>query len=645
VSVCPTPTIWLPKREGGGTVRPIDRTMVFLLLGLGAGAVYASLGLGLVLVHRVSGVVHVAHGAVAAYVAYAFVELRTAGDLILPVGRVDLGDEVAFGPALGLALVVAAALGLVTYGLVFRPLRGAPPLAGLVASVGLMATMQALIVLRFGAAGRPVPAILPAEPVRLLGADVPRDRLVLAALVIVAAAVLWAVSRFTRFGLASRAAADDTTGVALLGWSPDVLAAVNWVAAGVLAGLGGILVAPITGLDPVTTTLLVVPALAAALVGRLVSFGATTAAALGLGMIQSLILLLQDNLSWLPRSGIREAVPLVVIVVALALGAGARLARAGDVTGRRLPRAGRPRRIGVWATVGTAAGVAAVFAFEGQDRMALVTSLIGALVCLSIVVLTGWSGQISLAQMAFAGVAGFSLSRLADGAGIPFPIAPLLAAVLAALAGLLVGLPALRARGVSLAVVTLAGAVVVEEVVFKSPTLTGGFGGTRVPVPSLAGADFNPSQPAFGLLVLGVLVATALGLARLRLAGGGRRLLAVRAGERAAAAVGVDVTATRLWAFALSAFLAGVAGTLLGYQQGQLSFGSFGVFVSLAYVAVASMGGIAGIGGALVGGLLVPNGLVFTLLDLGRYQLLVSGLGLMAVTVLVPGGLTGWRRR
>ncbi|MDQ3643311.1 MAG: ABC transporter permease, partial [Actinomycetota bacterium] len=407
---------------------------MFLLLGLGAGAVYASLGLGLVLVHRVSGVVHVAHGAVAAYVAYVFVELRTAGDLVLPVGRLHLGDEVPFALAFALSLAVAAGVGLLAYGLVFRPLRGAPALAGLVASVGLMATLQALIVLRFGASGRPVPAILPSEPVGLFGAEVPRDRLLLAAIVVVAAAVLWAVYRFTRFGLASRAAADDTTGVALLGWSPDRLAVTNWVAASVLAGIGGILVAPVTGLDPVTTTLLVVPALAAALVGRLVSFWTTVAAALALGMAQSLILLLQDNYAWVPRSGIREALPLVVIVLALSLGAGARLARGGSGTGpgSRLPLAGRPRRITVLATAGTLVGTVGVLALQGQDRMALVTSLIGALVCLSIVVLTGWSGQISLAQMAFAGVAGFSLSRLATGVGIPFPVAPLLAAALAA---------------------------------------------------------------------------------------------------------------------------------------------------------------------------------------------------------------------
>jgi len=134
-------------------------------------------------------------------------------------------------------------------------------------------------------------------------------------------------------------------------------------------------------------------------------------------------------------------------------------------------------------------------------------------------------------------------------------------------------------------------------------------------------------------------------LARLRSSGAGRQLLAVRANERAAAAVGIDVTVARLGAFALSAFIAGSAGALLGYQQGRLSYGSFGVFVSLAYLAVAYLGGVAGIAGALVGGLLVPDGLLFSLLDLGRYQLLVSGIGLILVTVVAPGGVTAWRRR
>jgi len=622
--------------------RTIDGYLVFLLLGLGTGATYGALGLGLVLVHRSSGVVHFAHGATAMCVTYVFVELRSAGG-------------VPFAAALALALGFAAVLGLGTYALVFRPLRTAAPLAGVVASVGLMAVFQAAVVLRFGSDARPVPAILPAQPMTLFGLVVPRDRLYLALLVIVAAAGLWAVYRFTRFGLASRAVAEDQTTAALLGWSPDAVAAANWVLASLLAGLAGILVSPITALNPVAYTLLVVPALAAALVGRLSSFGVTVAAALGIGMAQSEMLRLQERFSWIPRAGVREALPLVVILVALALsgGAGLRGPNAGSRlpgpnAGSRLPLALCPRRPLTWTAAGVAGAGLALLVLGPAERLGLVNSMVGAMICLSLVVLTGYVGQISLAQMAFAGVAGFALSKLGVGLGIPFPVAPLLAAAAAAVVGLVVGLPALRLRGSSLAVVTLASAVAVEELVFKSTAVTGGFGGTRVPEAWILGLDFGlaGSRP-FGFLVLAVLAGTALGLAGLRRRPAGRRFLAVRANERAAEAAGIDVVSTKLAAFALSAFVAGLGGALLGYGQGQLSFGSFGVFVSLSYLAVAYVGGIASIAGALVGGLLVEGGLAFTVLEraagLGRYQLLVSGLALVLVAVLRPEGIVGRR--
>ncbi|MEA2704253.1 MAG: branched-chain amino acid transport system permease protein livM [Actinomycetota bacterium] len=584
---------------------------------------YGAFGLGLVLVHRVSGVVNFAQGAMAMLVTYAFVELR---------------PRVGLWASLAMSVALAAVLGLVVFGVVFRPLRRAPALAKVVASVGLLAVLQAVAVLWFGTDSRPVPGLLPSSPVSVLGVDVPRDRLLLAVVVVLAAAGLWALSRFTRFGLASRAMAEDETAVALLGWSPDALAAANWVLAAVLAGLGGILVGPLTALNPVTTTLLIVPALAAALVGRLTSFGATVAAALALGMSQSLILKLQDQFTWIPRYGIREALPLVVILAALAFGAGAGLGR-GAAVQDPLPLAGRARRPLRWAAAGVAAGLAGLLLLHGQARLGLVNSMVGAVICLSIVVLTGYVGQISLAQMAFAGVAGFSLAKLAGGLGIPFPVAPLLAALLATAVGVAVGLPALRLRGQSLAVVTLAAAIAVEEVVFKSPLLTGGFEGTVVP--ELAAG--RAGSRWFGVVALAVVTAVALGVAALRRGPPGRRFLAVRANERAAAACGIDLTATKLAAFALSAFVAGVGGTLLGYGQGRLSFASFGVFVSLAYLAVTYLGGIAGISGALVGGLLVPGGLVFSLAG-GRFQLLASGLGLIAVAILRPQGIVGSRQ-
>jgi branched-chain amino acid transport system permease protein len=631
---------------------------VFLVLGLGTGAVYAALGLGLVLGHRASGVVNFAHGAMAAYATYVFVELRSAGDLVLPVvglpGRFHLADRPPLAVCLLVALLVASLLGVAVHVLVFRPLRRAPALARVVASVGVLIALQAVIVLRFGTGNRPVAPVLPSDPVTVAGAVVPRDRLLLAAVVLGAAALLWAVYRFTPFGLASRAVADDPQTAALLGTPVERVAAANWAVAGLLAGLGGILVAPITALNPTTYTLLVVPALAAALVGRLSSFGTTTAAALVLGVAQSELVHLQARFDWVPRVGLQQGLPFLVIVAAMAL-AGRRVPDRTDPVPRPLPPARPPRRVAPLAAAGVAVTAVALFALRGGDRLGLVTSLMAAAVCLSLVLLTGWAGQISLAHMAFAGVAGFSLSRLGDGLGVPFPVAPLLAAAVAGATGVVLALPALRLRGVDLAVATLAGAVAVEELVFRNPGLTGGFGGSEVPAPTLFGLDLGigaggdyPS-PVFGVLVLTTVAAMALALAAVRRRELGRRLLAVRANERAAAAAGVDVTGVKLGGFAASAFMAGTAGALLGYSQGQLSYGSFGALVSLTFLALAFVGGITTLSGALVGGALAGGGIVFTLLDhvggWGRYQSLLTGLGLVAAAVAWPDGLAGAGQR
>jgi len=287
----------------------------------------------------------------------------------------------------------------------------------------------------------------------------------------------------------------------------------------------------------------------------------------------------------------------------------------------------------------------------------MVNSVVGAMVCLSLVVIVGYAGQISLSQMAFAGTAGFVLSRLGHNLGVPFPVAPLLAAAAACLIGVVVGLPALRTRGSNLAVLTLAAAVAAEELVFKAPLVSGGLRGSPVPRPSLAGVDLAITgrsagqfpTAAFGLFALIVLAALALGVAALRRRPLGRRMLAVRANERAASAAGIDPVATKLLAFGLSAFCAGVAGALIAYQQGTVSFESFGVFVSLSYLAVAYVGGIASIAGALVGGSLVAGGILFTAVEgvagLGRYQLLMSGIALTVMAVLRPDGLAGAARQ
>ena len=635
----------------------------YLLLGTGAGAVIAILGLGLVLTYRGSGVVNFAHGAVATWTAYVFVDLRLNGDYALPFpglpDRLHTGGAMAFVPALVVALATSAALGFLTYMLVFRPLRTAPALAKVVASVGVLIAIIAMVQERFAATTVSVAKILPSEPVTFArDLTVPRDGLWLAAIAIVLAVVLWAVYRFTRFGLATRAAAEDEQGAITLGFSPDALAAVNWTVAALLAGLIGILASPLTQLTPLLfTTLFLIPALGAALIGRFTSFGVTCAAGLAIGMIQSSFLQVQVDVSWWPQIGAREGLPFIAIVIALVI-LGKRLPTRGSLEFARLPRAPLPHPSVLKVLLPYVAIIGLFFVLPGGWRIALLTSLIAAVLALSLVVLTGFVGQISLAQMAFAGVAGFALSRFASQWGIPFPIAPILAALVATVFGVAVGLPALRVRGINLAIVTLAGGVAIQEFVFKNPDYTGSIssGGAKIPNPELFGIDFGLTakhdlfRPAFGVLVVTVLVLLTLVVMNLRRGTLGRRMLAVRANERAAAAAGINVASTKLIAFAISAFIAGIGGTLIGYRFGSISDASYGIFASLTVLAFAYIGGITSIGGALLAGLVTGGGFFFYGLQQlqgqsgtgeGNIQLFIGGVALIITAALNPEGIAG----
>ena len=614
---------------------------------MGSGAIYAALGLSVVLTYRGAGVINFAYGAIAMYPAYVFSSLRTNGELWLPFWKsgITLSDSIPVAPALIIALAEAALLGLASHFLVFRPMRYAPTLAKVVASIGILVVLQAIVVLQFGTGQVPVAGILPSAPIKVFGVTLGRDRLYLAGLVILVAVFLWFLYRYTRFGLATRAAAENEKGTVLLGFSPDALAVVNWVMASTLAGLFGILVGPITALNPSTYSLLIVPALAGALVGRFTSFGITTAAAIVLGMLQTEILHLQAIWSWVPKVGTPAALPFVIIIISMFV-IGGRLPGRGSIIEGRLPaalRAKNPFRLGVPTFV---VGVVFALLLKGAYLGAFITSLIGAIVCLSLVVLTGYVGQISLAQMTFAGIAGFAVSRFAHNMHIPFPFSPILAIAFAVVCGLLAGLPALRIRGVSLAVVTIGLAVAISEFVFKNPSYTGGFNGSPVPSPKLFGYDFGTGgDHSFAVFTLVILTLACAMVCNLRRSGTGLRMLAVRANERAAAATGVSVASTKLMAFGISAGLAGLAGVLLGYSQTTLSFESFDVLVSLSFFATAYLGGIATVSGAIVGGLLTSSGLVFYSLNqavgFDQYVLLVSGLGLVLTAVLNPEGIAG----
>jgi ABC-type branched-subunit amino acid transport system permease subunit len=500
--------------------------------------------------------------------------------------------------------------------------------------------------------------VLPDEPISVLGTTVTQNRVLLALLAIVVTGVLTAIFRYTRFGLATRAAAGNEKGALLLGISPDRLGAVSWAAASVLAGVAVVLIEPISGISATTTTLLVIPALAAALLGRLESFAVTTAAGLAIGMSQSLLLgyaVRPDTTwipEWLPTTGLQQAIP-VLVIIAVLVWRGDALPDRAAIAGRRLPPSPEPRNVLPW-TVVLVGAVAVGIATSGTEyRHAIIISLVFSLLTLSVVVVTGFSGQISLAQLAFAGVAGFGAIRLTEG-DVPFPIALVLAAGLATLIGIIVGYPATRVRGMSLAIATLAMAVAVEELVLASPSFSGGHAGSSAPRPFLFGIDVGVGgtgtdnfRPAFGYLCLGVVTLATLAVVNLRRNRTGLRWLAVRANERAAAAAGIDVTRAKLGAFAVSSFLAGLCGVLMAFSVTTLSPTSFMVIGALVAVALTYLAGVSSVGGALLAGALAQAGIITTFAssrsggDADTYVFAISGVALILTSIFAPEGITG----
>ncbi len=633
--------------------------LTYLLLGLGSGAVIAAMAIGLVVTHRASNVINFAHGAIGMYVAFAYYELRRSGQLVLPVlglpDRVTVVARPTELTAMVLALVLAAAVGAACYLLIFRPLRSAPALARVVASLGLMVYLIGVVGLRFegpAATSLRLDGPLPTRLVDALGVRVPMDRYLLAGIILLLTFGLMVIDRHTRFGLATRAAAENERGAVLLGLSPTAIGITNWMLAAVLAGLAVILAAPLAGLDPGQTSLLVVPALGAALLGWFRSVVIAGLSGIAIGMLQSEILNLQASSDWLPSIGLQQGLPFLVVILALAI-RGRRLPDRAEVIAARLPPAPEPVRT-LWVTAGIAAlGVIGLLVLDSSYRLGIIISGIATVVALSVIVLTGLVGQISLATFALAGTAGFAMVRATESLGVGFPVAPLIGVLVATAVGVVAGLPAVRVRGLTLAVTTLAASLAIEELLFRWSWFSGGTTGAPVAAPGVGGFDLGIAaagdaypRVAFGVLVLVAMTASMALVVNLRRGATGRHWLAVRANERAAEAVGVPVARVKLGATAVAASLAGLSGVLLAYQQQVVTAGSYGALESLVAVAMAYLAGIATPAAALLAGALSAGGLLTVLMDSlregsSKYQFAINGLVLIVIAVRFPAGILG----
>ena len=635
-----------------------------LIAGIGAGGVYALLACGIVVAFRGSGVINFGHGAIAGYAAFNFDEIREVGrgniylpwvDPIpewgvlqklgisnLPV-RIHITEDPPTWLAVLLVLLVSALIGIMMHFLVFRPLRNAPTLAKVIGSLGVFIYLGAVAARNFGNSTRNDPGWGPfdstseAVTVPLTDVTMPGSNVWLMLTALIVGGILWAFFRFSRFGIATRAADENEKGAALLGYSPQLLAGLNWVLSSVLAGIAGIVFLHKT--QPGQFALLVVFALAAALIGNLTSVMGATLGGIGLGMIASggVNLFQQDWIGetgklWLPSEGVRQFVPLMAIILVLYL-RGDKLPVRGSISAGRQPRAPGSNNVttGVLGLMGIGFLLSNIFISKWESAFS--TSLIFMLFMFSLVVLVGYLGQISLAQWSLAGVSAWFMTRLvADGMKIrefdffvkegpnwPMLLACIAGVASAVLVGVLVGLPALRIRGVQLAVVTLAAVVAIEKLVLRNPGLMGEGADSSNPLPELSifGKNFGGFNEDSGqvdnwrytaLLIVMVAIVGVL-VVNLRRGVIGRRFLAVRANERAAAAAGIDVSQTKLLGFAISSGIAGVAGVMFAFKLSSLTSEQFSPILGLSLLAFAYLGGITTVTGAVIGGLLVAGGL------------------------------------
>ena len=358
----------------------------FLIIGLGAGATYALFAQGAVLIYRGSGLVNFAQGAIGTFASYvAFVDLK---------GKQGM-ETVA---AVIIAVIAAGAVSLLFQVVVLRALRRAAPLVRVIATIGLLGLLQAVVAKRYGVANRPIDSYLPNDVYNWGGYTVQEERLYLVGITIVVTFALWAWTRYTRVGLAINASAQNERAVQTLGWSPDRLAGITWTVGGMLGGFAAVLAAPLTGLSATTFTIVVtVAGLGAALLGGFHSFPWTLVGGLIIGVGEAMATLYGGDITDFFHQSLitglsRMPAFLVIFLVVVVRGRGLPLRSHVAV---RLPKLGSGEINMRAVLLASAVTLVLLFAIMNENwATATYISMASAVMILSIVVLTGYAGQI-----------------------------------------------------------------------------------------------------------------------------------------------------------------------------------------------------------------------------------------------------------
>jgi len=604
------------------------------------GGLTSLLALGIALVWRANRVINFAAGDLGAVPA-TFAVLLTISTL-----------EVGYWPALGTGLAVALVLGYLVETLLVRRFVRAPRLVLSVATIGiaqLLAAASLLLPNEFNLTDDAIPEPFHAridwfEPVIFRGADV----IAVLAIPLLFAALALFLSR-SDLGIAIRGGAEHADRASTLGIPVRRLHTIVWVVATVLAFLAVWLRAGIIGL-PIGEVLgpaILLRALAAAVIGRMDRLPTIALAAVLLGIVE-------QSVVWHWREpAYVDPVLFAVVLGALLLTRRPAGGRAGETSTwqaarevRPVPRelAGIPEvRIARWVImVVVAAALVAVPTVLSESEINLAAAIvIFAIVGLSLVVLTGWAGQVSLGQMAFVGIGAAVGGALTARLGWDLSLALLGGGLIGAAVAVVIGLPALRRRGLTLAVTSLAFGLMTSSWLlnrnfFGEGTSLDWLPPLRIERPDLFGIISVETETRYYYLCLaGLAIAYAI-VRGLRSSRTGRALIAIRENERAAEAFGISARRTTLVAFAFSGFLAAFAGALFVHHQTGLNLGPYAPAESLEVFSMTVIGGLGSAPGALLGAAYV-RGVNYYLP--AEWQILATGTGLLAVLLILPGGL------
>jgi branched-subunit amino acid ABC-type transport system permease component len=596
----------------------------FLVVGLVTGAVYALASMGLVLTYTTSGVFNFAHGAVGMFATYLFYSMR-----------VDAGLPTALAIVIAV-LGVAPVMGILIDRVLLRRLDGAPAASYVVASLGLLVALQALAVALYGGSTRQVTAIFPTSTYRLPGVNVGVDQTVVVAAAIAVAIGLAFFFRATHLGLQTRAVVGDRELTELVGTNARFVTTASWMLGCALAALSGILFSPFIQLDSLLLTLLVVQAFGAAIVGRLRSLPLTNLGAYGIGIAAALCTKLVATRPGL--AGLPSALPFIVLFAILMASPKGTFAEVVDKAsaGPRGHRLRNSTRLPLpTLAVGLAVAVVLPAVLNGSQLLTATSTAAFLLIFLSLSLLVGLSRQVSLCHAVFVVFGATTLAHLSS-AGVPYFVALPLAALVMVPVGALLAIPALRLSGLFLALATFGFGVLAQSLLFPTGLAFGKDAVALVPRPELFHSDTR-----FYYLVVAVVVVGALAVEAVRVTRLGRLLRGLADSPTAVESIGVNPLASRVLVFCLSAFLAALAGGLLGSLVQLINPNSFDAFQSLIWLTVLVTAGAATLGGSLLAAiLLVTAPAVFTSSTFIEWQPVIFGVAAMLLAQ-APNGMAG----